>query len=121
MNVDVWTRVSPIYNVAGSTTPSLLLHGEGEPPESRASRVFYNALKQHYKSVEYKTYPGNNYYVSSVSGLQDMYEDLLDFFHRYVGAGAALIDSGAKAPRVLSREEREHPQWERRLGRVAHL
>ena len=57
----------------------------------------------------------------SEAGLREMYERLADFFSRFVGPEASSIDAGERQPRVLSKEEREQPRFEIRLGPVAHL
>lgn len=127
----MWKRCSPIHCVADATTPCLLLHGAGREPESRASQAFYNALRQHYKLAEYKVYDAPDpecYYVMSAPGLLAMYEDMAEFFARFLlpAAGAAALQNDAgtvhvRQPRVLTAAEREHPRFEVILGRVAHL
>ena len=53
LNESTWKNCSPMYAVADSTTPALILHGEGREPQSRASLVFFEAMRQHYKVAEY--------------------------------------------------------------------
>ena len=67
-----------------ATTPAFVLHGEGKEPGSYASKDFAEALKLHYKTVEYKAYPNECYYVRSTEGVREMLHDVADFFDRYL-------------------------------------
>jgi len=81
---DVYERCSPIYHLAGATTPVFLVHGEGKYPRSDASLKFARALEQEYKTFEYKIYPDECYYVLSKANLCEMYPDIVDFLDRYL-------------------------------------
>ncbi len=81
---DVWYRCSPIYGVKNATTPAFVLNGEGKEPGSDASKDFAEALKLHYKTVEYKAYPNECYYVRSKEGVREMLQDVAGFFDRYL-------------------------------------
>ena len=81
---DVWYKCSPIYGVKDATTPAFVLNGEGREPESDGSKDFAEALKQHYKTVDYKAYPNETYYVQSREGVREMLQDVAEFFDRYL-------------------------------------
>ena len=80
----MWSRCSPIYGVNDATTPAFVLHGEGKEPGSDATKDLPEALKLHYKTVEYKAYPNECYYIRSADGVREMLQDVADFFDRYL-------------------------------------
>jgi dipeptidyl aminopeptidase/acylaminoacyl peptidase len=82
--IEVYRHCSPIYNVRQAQTPTLVLHGEGQLPRSDDSRRFVEAMRREYKTVEYKVYPGECYYVRTRANLRQMYLDMVDFFDRYL-------------------------------------
>ena len=45
---------------------------------------FAAALEKEYKTVKYKAYPNEGYYVQSLSGTRQMWLDMLDWFDRYL-------------------------------------
>lgn len=65
-------------------TPTLVLHGEGLLPRSDDSRRFVEAMRREYKTVEYKVYPGECYYVRTRPHLRQMYSDIAAFFDRHL-------------------------------------
>lgn len=79
-----WHKSSAIYRVDNVTTPCFVLHGEGQEPRSEASQAFVQAMNQHYKTVQYKTYPNEGYYVRSTENLKTMLPDVADFFDMYL-------------------------------------
>ncbi|MCU0490190.1 MAG: S9 family peptidase [Chloroflexaceae bacterium] len=79
-----YRRCSPIFNARQASTPTLVLHGAGQLPQSDASRRFVEALRREYKTVEYKVYPNECYYVRSKANLKQMYLDIANFFDRYL-------------------------------------
>ncbi len=83
-NRDVYERCSPIYSLAGASTPVFLVHGEGRFPRSDASEKFARALEQEYKTYEYKIYPNECYYVFSPDNQAEMLPDIVDFLDRYL-------------------------------------
>ena len=83
-NSEAWRRSSPIYTVGNATTPCFVLHGEGDEPRSNASRAFVHRMRQHYKTVRYKTYLNEGYYVRSTENLRQMFTDVADFFDYYL-------------------------------------
>ncbi len=80
----VYRKCSPFYSVKQATTPTFVIHGEGKLPKSAASRDFAAALEKEYKTVKYKAYPNEGYYVQSPSGTRQMWLDMLDWFDRYL-------------------------------------
>lgn len=80
----VYKRCSPIFNAAQAATPVLVLQGEGQLPQSDSSRRFVDALRREYKTVEYKTYRDECYYVRTKANLRQMYLDIAAFFDRYL-------------------------------------
>jgi dipeptidyl aminopeptidase/acylaminoacyl peptidase len=86
-NIEVYRHCSPIFSAAQAATPVLVLHGEGQLPRSDASRRFAEALRREYKTVEYKVYHDECYYVRSRTNVLQMYLDIAEFFDRYLLAG----------------------------------
>jgi dipeptidyl aminopeptidase/acylaminoacyl peptidase len=80
----VYRKCSPIYAVKQATTPTFVIHGEGGLPRSSASRDFVKAMEKEYKSVRYKTYPNEGYYVQSLPNTRQMWLDMLDFFNQFL-------------------------------------
>ena len=83
-NIAVYRHCSPIYNLPQAQTPTLVLHGEGQLPRSDDSRRFVEAMRREYKTVEYKVYRDECYYVRTRANLKQMYLDMADFFDRYL-------------------------------------
>ncbi len=83
-NIETYRRCSPIYNVRQAQTPTLVLHGEGQLPRSDDSRRFVEAMRREYKTVEYKVYRDECYYVRTRANLRQMYLDMADFFDRHL-------------------------------------
>ncbi len=81
---DVYRRCSPIYSVKQATTPTFVIHGEGGLPRSSASLDFVKALEKEYKTVHYKAYPNEGYYVLSLANMRQMWLDMCDFLERYL-------------------------------------
>jgi dipeptidyl aminopeptidase/acylaminoacyl peptidase len=81
---DVYRKCSPMFSVKKARTPTFVLHGEGKLPRSSASLDFAQALQKEYKTVQYKAYPGECYYVRSASGTRQMWLDMLEFLDRYL-------------------------------------
>ncbi len=82
---DVYHRVSPLYFVKNATTPVFVLHGEGRRPRSNASLDFAKALEKEYKTVHYKAYPNEGYYVQSPANTRPMWLDMREFLEKYLG------------------------------------
>ena len=82
--IAVYRHCSPIFNAARAATPVLVLHGEGQLPRSEASRRFVEALRREYKTVEYKVYRDECYYVRTRANVRQMYLDIAEFFDRHL-------------------------------------
>lgn len=83
-HADVYRRVSPLYAVKQATTPVFVLHGEGGHPYTLSSLRFVRALEKEYKTVRYKTYPGEGYYVQSPANTRTMLLDMKAFLDQYL-------------------------------------
>ena len=83
-NEDVWYRCSPFYRVRDATTPTFVLHGEGREDWPETSRDFAVEMKRHYKTAEYKVYPNDGFYVSTLPNVRQMLLDAADFLDRYL-------------------------------------
>ncbi|MBI5029044.1 MAG: S9 family peptidase [Chloroflexi bacterium] len=84
-DADVYRRVSPLYFTKNVTTPTFVLHGEGRRPRSNACRDFAQALEKEYKTVRYKAYPNEGYYVMSPKNTRQMWLDMIEFLNQYLG------------------------------------
>jgi dipeptidyl aminopeptidase/acylaminoacyl peptidase len=82
----IYQKCSPLYAVKQATTPTLVIHGEGGLPRSAASSDFVKAMEKEYKTVRYKTYPNEGYYVGSLANTRKMWLDMLDFFNEFLKA-----------------------------------
>jgi dipeptidyl aminopeptidase/acylaminoacyl peptidase len=80
----IYRKCSPLYWARQATTPAFVLHGEGEPPRSAASRAFATALEKEYKTVQCKAYSPEGYYVQSLRNTRQMWLDMLEFFDRFL-------------------------------------
>lgn len=77
-------RASPLYAVKQATTPVFVLHGEGGRPYTLSSLRFVRALEREYKTVQYKTYPHEGYYVQSATNTRTMLLDMKAFLEKYL-------------------------------------
>ena len=85
-NEEVWYRSSPFYRVKDATTPTFVLHGEGREDWPETSEDFAVEMKRYYKTAEYKVYPNDGFYVSTLPNVRQMLMDSADFFDRYLRA-----------------------------------
>jgi dipeptidyl aminopeptidase/acylaminoacyl peptidase len=83
-NRDVYLRASSIHAVRDATTPAFIAHGVGRYPSSDAGRRFAEALEREYKTVEYRTYPDEHYYVMGRDNLRALWQDVDAFFRTYL-------------------------------------
>jgi len=83
-NEGVWYRCSPFYRVSDATTPTFVLHGEGREGWTETSRDFAVEMERLYKTVEYKVYPNDGFYVGAPSNVRQMLLDVADFLDRYL-------------------------------------
>jgi dipeptidyl aminopeptidase/acylaminoacyl peptidase len=99
----VYRHCSPIFDLAGATTPCFVLHGEGRYPGSTAGKDFALALEWNYKPFWYKSYPGETYYVAGTANVKRMLQDMLAFFDLYLkGIPHTLPDDGTRPLTHLS-------------------
>lgn len=80
----VYRKCSPIYAVKQATTPTFVIHGEGKSPRSSASLDFAKALEKEYKTVQYKAYPNEGYYVQGLANTRQMWLDMLEWFDKFL-------------------------------------
>lgn len=83
-NLDVYKRISPLYSIEQANFPVFILHGVGRLPQADDSRRFAEALEKEYKVVQYKTYPGETYYVQSAANTRQMWLDMQAFLKKYL-------------------------------------
>ncbi len=83
-NEEVWYRSSPFYRVRDATTPTFVLHGEGREDWPETSEDFAVEMKRQYKTCEYRVYPNDGFYVSTLPNVRQMLMDSADFFDRYL-------------------------------------
>lgn len=76
---EVYRRVSPLYCAKQTRTPIFVVHGEGERPRTRQSLEFVRALEKEDKTVRYKVYPNENYYVMGAANTRQMWLDMEEF------------------------------------------
>lgn len=81
---EVYERASPIHAVHNATTPAFIAHGVGRFPSSDAGRRFAEALEREYKTVTYRTYPDEHYYVTGRDNLAVLWRDVAEFLDTYL-------------------------------------
>ena len=87
----VYKANSPIYNVKRVTTPTFIVHGQGQTVSWRpaqlevpASLDFARALDAEYKIFRYKAYPGETYYVYGRANVREKLGDMLAFWDQFL-------------------------------------
>ena len=80
----IYAKCSPAKWAKDATTPCFVLHGEGFLPRSDGAKNFALALEKEYKTVRYKAYPGEGYYVQSPANTRQMWLDMREFFEMYL-------------------------------------
>ena len=83
-NQDVYYRNSPFFHVMSATAPLFAIWGEGRFPESGQTYMFAKELERHYKTVRYKAYQGETFYVRGRANVKQMLLDMLEFFDQYL-------------------------------------
>ena len=83
-NEDLWYRCSPFYRVVDSTTPTFILHREGRKDWPETSQDFAVEMKRRYKTVEYKVYPNDGFYVGTLPNVRQTLSDVADFLDCYL-------------------------------------
>jgi dipeptidyl aminopeptidase/acylaminoacyl peptidase len=99
-NREVYHRSSPFFHIRNVRTPTFLIHGEGQFPESPQFRNFADEMQRQYKTFRYKAFPNETYYVNSRANRRQMYMDMLGFFDHYLkGADAGRVPVSTAAGR----------------------
>jgi dipeptidyl aminopeptidase/acylaminoacyl peptidase len=82
----VYRRSSAILKAKDATAPALIIHGYGLDvlDTDYAAWKYARELAKHSKIVEYKSYPGETYYVYGRENTKQMLQDMLEFFGRYL-------------------------------------
>ncbi len=88
---EIWERFetlrahSPVLNVQGVTTPTLILHGEQDErvPISQGYE-FYHALKRHRCTAKMVVYPRTPHFPQEPKLFQDIMRRNIQWFDRYV-------------------------------------
>jgi len=84
-NVDLWVQLSPFFDVARVTTPTLVMCGEEDwnvPLQN--SEQLYQALRRLGVDTKLVVYPGESHGISRPSFRVDRYERYLDWYDTYV-------------------------------------
>ena len=80
----IYRKCSPINSIKQATTPTFVIHGEGGLPRSSASLDFVKAMEKEYKTVQYKAYPNEGYYVQGLANTRQMWLDMKEFFGKFL-------------------------------------
>lgn len=81
---DIYLRASSIHKVRDAMNPLFIAHGVGRYPESDAGKQFAAAMEREYKVFEYRTYPGEHYYVYGRDNTRQLWADVDRFLRRYL-------------------------------------
>jgi len=81
---DVYLRASSIHHVREARNPLFIAHGVGRYPASDAGRQFADAMEREYKVFEYRTYPGEHYYVYGRDNTRTLWADVDRFLRTYL-------------------------------------
>lgn len=91
-NEDLKKKLFAIDRVDKIITPLLIVHGEESGPDRRESELFVKELRKFNKNFEYKTYPGEIYYVFGLENQRQMLQDKLAFYDKYLKGGDVTQD-----------------------------
>ncbi|MBM4185900.1 MAG: S9 family peptidase [Gemmatimonadetes bacterium] len=82
----IYRRSSAILKAKDATAPAMIIHGYGLDvlDTEYAAWKYSRELAKHSKIVEYKSYPGETYYVYGRENTKQMLGDMLEFFDRYL-------------------------------------
>ncbi|OGC92938.1 MAG: hypothetical protein A2W25_11540 [candidate division Zixibacteria bacterium RBG_16_53_22] len=86
-NEDLKKKLFAIDRVDKIITPLLIVHGEQSGPDRKESGLFVEELRKFNKNFEYKTYPGEIYYVFGLENQRQMLLDKLVFYDKYLKGG----------------------------------
>lgn len=89
---DIWRSRSPMFNVRGVTTPTLIQHGEADVrvPVSQGYEL-YNALKRQRVPVRMVVYPRQPHGLQEPRHILDAARQNLEWFERWVPASQAAV------------------------------
>jgi dipeptidyl aminopeptidase/acylaminoacyl peptidase len=98
-NTEGWMRISPFFQVAKVTTPTLILCGEEDVNVPLLnSEQLYQALRRLGKETELVIYPGQNHGINKPSYIKDRFERYIAWYDKYVKGEAPKKTAEAKAP-----------------------
>lgn len=98
-NTEGWMRISPFFQVAKVTTPTLILCGEEDVNVPLLnSEQLYQALRRLGKETELVIYPGQNHGIVKPSYVKDRYERYIGWYDKYVKGEGPKKTAEAKAP-----------------------
>jgi dipeptidyl aminopeptidase/acylaminoacyl peptidase len=98
-NTEGWMRISPFFQVAKVTTPTLILCGEEDVNVPLLnSEQLYQALRRLGKETELVIYPGQNHGIVKPSYVKDRFERYIAWYDKYVKGEAPKKTAEAKAP-----------------------
>lgn len=98
-NTEGWIRISPFFQVAKVTTPTLILCGEEDVNVPLLnSEQLYQALRRLGKETELVIYPGQNHGINKPSYIKDRFERYIAWYDKYVKGEAPKKTAEAKAP-----------------------
>ena len=83
-NEELWIELSSQNKIDRVTAPTFIICGEGKDPWSNASHTFAYELKRQYKTVKFKVYQNDGYYVDAPANVREMLLDVADFFDLYL-------------------------------------
>jgi dipeptidyl aminopeptidase/acylaminoacyl peptidase len=98
-NTQGWMRISPFFQVAKVTTPTLVLCGQEDVNVPLLnSEQLYQALRRLGKETELVIYPGQNHGINKPSYIKDRFERYIAWYDKYVKGEAPKKTAEAKAP-----------------------
>ena len=98
-NTEGWMRISPFFQVAKVTTPTLILCGEEDVNVPLLnSEQLYQALRRLGKETELVIYPGQNHGIVKPSYVKDRFDRYIAWYDKYVKGEAPKKTAEAKAP-----------------------
>lgn len=98
-NTQGWMRISPFFQVAKVTTPTLILCGQEDANVPLLnSEQLYQALRRLGKETELVIYPGQNHGINKPSYVKDRFERYIAWYDKYVKGEAPKKTAEAKAP-----------------------
>jgi len=97
-NVALWTRLSPFFQVAKITTPTLILGGSDDVNVPLLnSEQLYQALRRLGRQTELVIYPGETHDISTPSYQRDRLQRYIDWYDKYVKVATPAPTAAAVA------------------------